>query len=155
MAQSVQINGLDALSEDFRRLAEEELPQMKRELHEALAGQIREEVVKSLGDRAKSNTGKIAGMQEKYVGSGGGYAAVRPQRGKNEKGYAYGYITNSLENGHAIRRSSGRWKGYRARIKKKYVLGIHFYERAGRAAEKLAIDGANRLADEIKQKLEK
>ncbi len=153
MAQSVQINGLDDLSEDFRRLAEEELPQMKRELHEALAGQLREEVVKSLGDRAKSSTGKVAGWQEKYVGSGGGYAAVRPQRGKNRTGYAYGYITNSLENGHVIRRPSGRWKGYRARVKKRYVLGIHFYDRARGAAEKLAIDGANRLAGEIIQKL--
>lgn len=154
MAQSVQINGLDELIQRLRDMADD-FPRIRREFHEQVAEEIQEEVQKSLENRVRTNTGKIAGMQEKYVGSKGGYAAVRPKAKMFHKGYAYGYITNSLENGHAIRRPSGRWKGYRARVKKRYVLGIHFYERAGRAAEKLAIDGANRLADEIKQKLEK
>ena len=78
---------------------------------------------------------------------------MRPRKGKIGK-YAYGYITNALENGHAIPRPRKSRKGYKARVKKRYVLGLHFYERAKPLAEKRAIDGANRLADTIKQKLE-
>lgn len=153
MAQSVTVKGLDELIGSLQDVAED-FPRVRREFHEAVTEEIREEVLKSLGSRAKSNTGKIAEMQEKYVGSGGGYAAVRPKAKMFHKGYAYGYITNALENGHAISRPRKSRKGYRARIKKRYVLGLHFYERAKPFAEKRAIDGANRLADTIKQKLE-
>ena len=152
MAQSVTVKGLDELIGSLQDVAED-FPRVRREFHEAVAEEIREEVLKSLGSRAKSNTGKVAGWQESVVGTLGGYAAMRPRKGKNGK-YAYGYITNALENGHAISRPRNNRKGYRARIKKRYVLGLHFYERAKPFAEKRAIDGANRLADTIKQKME-
>ena len=152
MAQSVTVKGLDELIESLQDVAED-FPRVRREFHEAVAEEIREEVLKSLGSRAKSNTGKVAGWQESVVGTLGGYAAMRPRKGKNGK-YAYGYITNAIESGHAISRPRKARKGYRARIKKRYVLGLHFYERAKPLAEKRAIDGANRLADTIKQKLE-
>lgn len=152
MAQSVTVKGLDELIGSLQDVAED-FPRVRREFHEAVTEEIREEVLKSLGSRAKSNTGKVAGWQESVVGSGGGYAAMRPRKGKTGK-YAYGYITNALENGHAISRPRNNRKGYRARIKKRYVLGLHFYERAKPFAEKRAIDGANRLADTIKQKME-
>lgn len=152
MAQSVTVKGLDELIESLQDVAED-FPRVRREFHEAVAEEIREEVLKSLGNRAKSNTGKVAGWQESVVGTLGGYAAMRPRKGKNGK-YAYGYITNAIESGHAISRPRKARKGYRARIKKRYVLGLHFYERAKPLAEKRAIDGANRLADTIKQKLE-
>ena len=164
MAQSVTVKGLDELIESLQDVAED-FPRVRREFHEAVAEEIREEVLKSLGSRAKSSTGKVAGWQESVVGTLGGYAAMRPRKGKDDgedegqgkkdkKSYAYGYITNALENGHAISRPRKARKGYRARIKKRYVLGLHFYERAKPLAEKRAIDGANRLADTIKQKLE-
>ena len=152
MAQSVTVKGLDELIESLQDVAED-FPRVRREFHEAVTEEIREEVLKSLGSRAKSNTGKVAGWQESVVGTLGGYAAMRPRKGKNGK-YAYGYITNALENGHAISRPRNNRKGYRAQIKKRYVLGLHFYERAKPFAEKRAIDGANRLADTIKQKME-
>lgn len=152
MAQSVTVKGLDELIGSLQDVAED-FPRVRREFHEAVTEEIREEVLKSLGSRAKSNTGKVAGWQESVVGTLGGYAAMRPRKGKNGK-YAYGYITNALENGHAISRPRNNRKGYRAQIKKRYVLGLHFYERAKPFAEKRAIDGANRLADTIKQKLE-
>lgn len=153
MAQSVTVSGIDALEADIKQLLEE-LPEKKRALHERLAKEIRMEVVNSLGNRAKSNSGKVAEMQGEYVGSGGGYAAVRPKANMFYKGYAYGYITNALENGHAIKKPSGRWKKYRARVKNSYVLGLHFYSNTAAKVEKMAIDEANRLADEIKQALE-
>lgn len=152
MAQSVTVKGLDELIGSLQDVAED-FPRVRREFHEAVAEEIREEVLKSLGSRAKSSTGKVAGWQESVVGTLGGYAAMRPRKGKNGK-YAYGYITNAIESGHAISRARKARKGYRARIKKRYVLGLHFYERAKPLAEKRAIDGANRLADTIKQKLE-
>lgn len=152
MAQSVTVKGLDELIGSLQDVAED-FPRVRREFHEAVTEEIREEVLKSLGSRAKSNTGKVAGWQESVVGTLGGYAAMRPRKGKNGK-YAYGYITNALENGHAISRPRKARKGYKARVKKRYVLGLHFYERAKPLAEKRAIDGANRLADTIKQKLE-
>ena len=152
MAQSVTVKGLDELIGSLQDVAED-FSRVRREFHEAVTEEIREEVLKSLGSRAKSNTGKVAGWQESVVGTLGGYAAMRPRKGKNGK-YAYGYITNALENGHAISRPRKARKGYKARVKKRYVLGLHFYERAKPFAEKRAIDGANRLADTIKQKLE-
>lgn len=152
MAQSVTVKGLDELIGSLQDVAED-FPRVRREFHEAVTEEIREEVLKSLGSRAKSSTGKVAGWQESVVGTLGGYAAMRPRKGKNGK-YAYGYITNAIESGHAISRPRKARKGYRARIKKRYVLGLHFYERAKPLAEKRAIDGANRLADTIKQKLE-
>lgn len=56
--------------------------------------------------RQKGSKGKVLSWQEQYVGSGGGYAAVRPRaetftatngRGKQ---YAVGYVTNSINAGH-------------------------------------------------------
>ena len=169
MAQSVTVKGLDELIGSLQDVAED-FPRVRREFHEAVTEEIREEVLKSLGSRAKSNTGKVAGWQESVVGTLGGYAAMRPRKGKDDgedegkgkkgkgkkdkKSYAYGYITNAIESGHAISRPRNNRKRYRARIKKRYVLGLHFYERAKPFAEKRAIDGANRLADTIKQKME-
>ena len=93
MAQSVTVKGLDELIGSLQDVAED-FPRVRREFHEAVAEEIWEEAQKSLGNRAKTNTGKIAEMQEKYVGSGGGYAAVRPKAKMFHKGYAYGYISS-------------------------------------------------------------
>ena len=112
------------------------------------------EVQDALTQKAGESSGTVAGWQESYVGTKGGYAAVRPKAQTFHEGYAVGYITNAIENGHAIRRPSGKWKHYRARIKKRYVLGLHFYrEVQGGRLEKLALDAANRLADQIQKSL--
>lgn len=157
MAQSVKINGLDYLQEDLKRLAEE-LPEMRREAHERLSKQILAEVRKDLSQRAGESTGTVAGWQEAYVGTKGGYAAVRPKADtfveyKNTK-YAVGHVTNAIENGHAIRRPSGKWKNYRARIKHRYVLGLKFYNQASSKLEKMAIEEANQLAENIQKTLQ-
>lgn len=158
IAQSVKIDGLEHLQEDLKKLAEE-LPELRREAHERLAGQMLLEVRKNLSQRAEASSGTAAGWQESYVGTKGGYAAVRPKAGefveyKSTK-YAVGYITNAIENGHAIRRPSGSWKHYRARIKRRYVLGLKFYQQTGGKLEKMAIEEANRLADSIQKSLTK
>ena len=153
MAQSVKISGLERLREDLEGLSAS-LPEMRREIHEELAGQMLAEVQDALTQKAGESSGTVAGWQESYVGTKGGYAAVRPRAKAFHEGYAVGQITNAIENGHAIRRPSGRWKGYRARVKKRYVLGLHFYrEVQGGRLEKLAIDAANRMADRIQKAL--
>ena len=153
MAQSVKISGLERLREGLEGLSAS-LPEMRREIHEELAGQMLAEVQDVLAQKAGESSGTVAGWQESYVGTKGGYAAVRPKAQTFHEGYAVGYITNAIENGHAIRRPSGKWKHYRARIKKRYVLGLHFYrEVQGGRLENLALDAANRLADQIQKSL--
>lgn len=152
MAQSVQINGLDSLEESLKSLLED-APDLRREVHERLAVQMLKEVRESLRQKSKTFTGEAASWQESQVGSGGGYAAVRPKKGKDARGYAFGYLTNALENGHQIRKPSGKWKHYKARIKYRFVVGLGFYKQSKSKIEKTAIDEANRLADEIANRL--
>ena len=160
--QSIKFDALSALKRDIEGLAET-MKERRRELHEELAEEMQEEVAAQIARRASHSTGDLAGWQEPHVGSAGGYAAVRPavgnevkqKKGGGEISYPIGYITNSIENGHAVPRPRKNRKYYKARIVKSYVTGLYFYrslQDSGRV-EKLAIDGVNRLADEIEKKL--
>lgn len=140
---AVQLTGLDELQKRLQAAIDDN-PDRRREMHERIAERLLQKVQSEIG-----GSGRIAGMQESAVGSGGGYAAVRPRRGKDRTGYAYGAITNAAESGHAIRRPSGFAKGYRARIRKRYVLGKHFYARSRTEALRVALDEAGKWADEI------
>jgi len=140
---AVQLTGLDGLQKRIQAVIDDN-PDRRREMHGRIAERLLQKVQGEI-----SGSGRIAGMQEAAVGSGGGYAAVRPRRGKDRTGYAYGAITNAVENGHAIRRPSGFAKGYRARIRKRYVLGKHFYAKSRTEALRIALDEAGKWADEI------
>ena len=113
-------------------------------MHGRIAERLLQKVQGEIG-----GSGRIAGMQEAAVGSGGGYAAVRPKKGRDRSGYAYGAVTNAVERGHAIRRPAGFAKGYRARIRRRYVLGKHFYQASRTEALRIALDEAGKWADEI------
>lgn len=138
----LDLSALTAFADALER-AGKKFPEMRRELHEELAEAALDEVQDIMGG------GKVASWQESHVGSGGGYAAVRPKAKTFHKGYAVGYITNAIEHGHAIRRPSGYGKNYRARIKKGYVLGKGFYRMARTKAEQITIEAAQKLLDEI------
>ena len=87
------------------------------------------------------------------VGSGGGYAAIRPvdtSTGDNSPGA----ITNYLESGHKIRRPSGLARRYRSRIRKAYVDGYHFYQKAETRVEAKAIKLAQEFADKLAKRIE-
>jgi len=142
----LDLAALTAFAEALER-AGKKFPEMRRELHEELAEAALEEVQDIMGG------GKVASWQESHVGSRGGYAAVRPRAKTYHKGYAVGWITNAIEHGHAIRRPSGYGKNYRARIKKGYVLGKGYYKLARTRAERITIDAANKLLDEIARDL--
>lgn len=139
---------LEKLSEKLTRLAEE-MPACRRALHEELGSRALLEVQQALSEKAKGGTGTLAGMQEYSTGRYGGYAKVQPARGRFRRGYAAGYITNAVENGHRIRRPSGRWRRYRGRITHRYVLGLGFYDLARGRAEKIAIDAAEALLSKV------
>lgn len=103
-------------------------------------------------------SGRVMSWQEKYVGSRGGYAAVRPKahtfietRGKERGGrgephkYAVGYVTNAIDSGHNYpsRRTFDETRGYRSSAGR--VEGRHFYQ----AARDMALPVARQAAEEI------
>lgn len=151
--QSVEIKGLEELDERLKSILDE-LPGARRELHERLAEMAKKEVdVQIDASGLNDSHGKIKNWQEPHVGSGGGYAAVRAQKGQTGDN-SPGAITNYLENGHAIRQPLGKSKYYRPRIKKSYVDGYHFYEAARTVVESKAIAEAEKFVEELGQKLE-
>lgn len=63
---------LDRLAADFNALLHD-YPEWRREMYEEMAQAVLEDVQSGFGN------GDVAGWQDKAVGSGGGYAAVRPK----------------------------------------------------------------------------
>ncbi|EPR12496.1 hypothetical protein [Ruminiclostridium papyrosolvens] len=151
--QSLQIDGISDFDSDLEELLGK-LPDKRRDLHERIAKGTKEEVDKQINASGlKDSSGKIKDWQESHVGSGGGYAAVRAEKGETGKN-SPGAITNYLENGHRIREPGGNSKTYRPRIKKPYVDGYHFYQSAQTSAEAKAIAEAEKFVEEFRQKLE-
>ncbi len=141
------VKGLSKFDQDLQNILEGNHDKL-RELHEDLADML-EDTVRAAIDQSgmKDGGGKIKRYQVKYVGSRGGYAAVRPddsQSGPNGPGA----ITRYLEQGHRIPRARGG-KGYRPRIKRSYVDGYHFYQSAGPIAEAKAIRMVEEFADKL------
>ena len=100
---------------------------------------------------------RVSAVQEYQVGSGQGYVAVRAMAKTDLDGYAAGYVTNALENGHAIRRPSGNAKRKRpSRARVASVRGKYMYRdvREDQAA-RLAEAGAKRIEDAVLQSLKK
>ena len=71
----------------------------------------------------RERTGTVLSWQEQYIGSGGGYAAVRPRaktftetNGKGKR-YAVGQVTNAIESGHKFPTPSGVSRRYKPRIR--------------------------------------
>lgn len=154
MAATVDTGELDRLSESWERLVKQ-FPESKRRLLSELGQKMFQKVQGEIGGE-----GKVAGWQTPYMGSGGGYAAVRAKKDtwqttKSGKRYAVGHITNAIEGGHKHggRRGSSR-KGYkyRGRIHVAAVPGRWFYaavrqmlpnmaEEEARELTKLLVDG--------------
>ena len=116
---------------------------------------IKREVLGDVGERLLTQvrsriegTGKVQRWQEKYLGSGGGYTAVRAKaKTYDEKGYAVGYVTNAIESGHMARGPSGKAKRYVPRVHKTRIPGKGMY--AAVNAETVA----SQAADELTRKL--
>lgn len=127
--QSVEMTGVDELIDNFEALLRD-YPDIKGNLLEQLAGKILGDVQGAIG-----GSGQVQGWQDKHVGSGRGYVAVRPKANTYKttpggKQYAVGYVTNAIENGHRHRKPSGVRKDgyyYKPRWKVPAVSGKHFY----------------------------
>lgn len=148
----VNVRGLAELDAKLDRLLKE-FPEERRKLHEEIAQSIKKEVDTQISNTLNDSRGKVRSWQVSYVGSGGGYAAVRPKGGQIG-GNSPGAITNYLEHGHKIRGPSGKSDRYRSRIKRIYVDGRHFYQRARRQVEVEAIKRAEALAERLAKRIE-
>lgn len=113
--------------------APEVLREVKRRAIAAAAPKLKQAVDAQIG-----GTGKVRSWQGQFVGSKGGYAAVRPKAKtytdptKRGKRYAVGYVTNAINSGHRFPTPSGKVKRYKPRIKsgRMNVPGRQFYEAA-------------------------
>ncbi len=127
-APNVKIEGLDRIAKSWDKLLKE-FPAKRREFLERMGQQLLADVRREIGGE-----GKVAGWQEKHMGSRGGYVAIRAaaktyQTTMGGKRYAVGYVTNAIENGHRVRTPAVRGaKGYRSRAEKAAVPGRWFYQ---------------------------
>lgn len=142
--QELEISGLDRIVDKF-----DSLPKALRAARADIFEEAGEELLSGVRERI-GGRGNIQGVQEYRVGSGKGYVVIRAKaktflkRGTGKE-YAAGYITNAIENGHAIanphtgQRLSGR------------VEGKHMYlaTEASEAAQKVrdAVDELNRTIE--------
>ena len=136
--QHVDIKGLDGTIKNKREL--------HREFHEK-SGVLIEKLVKRkiLSSGIKDNHGKIRGWQVRYIGSGGGYAAVRAtdsSSGNNSPGA----ITNYLENGHKFRK---RLKTKRGNQKVLAARAFGFYKMSRGEADKVVSSEVKRLRNKL------
>lgn len=130
-----------------------EFPERRRELHERVGRAVQRELQRQIAASGiNDSSGRVRRWQAVHVGSGGGYAAVRPEKGTTGAD-SPGAITNYLEGGHRIASPRGG-KNYRPRLRVSYVSGYHFYVNTSMRAESIAIGEAEAWADEIARELE-
>lgn len=142
---------LDRLTEKMAQ-APEVLARAKRQAFEASATKMKATV-----DREIGGSGRVQSWQEKCVGSGGGYAAVRAKKktyvetkGRQKgfrsgpKKYAVGYITNAVNSGHRAPRNK-----YGDRPSGRTVAGRHFYELAATETGAIAREAAEQIVEAL------
>lgn len=129
---------IDSLDKHFFDLLKT-VPEARREMFAELA----EELLTDLRGRI-GGAGKVQSWQEKYVGSSGGYAAVRPkadtftQATKSGKRYAVGAVTNAIESGHVTRAGT-------------YVPAKRFYQNTNAEAETIARRAMERFETRLEE----
>lgn len=145
----IEIKGIQLISDRFRTVVND-CPNLRRQLHNKIADVIKQEVDASIARSVNDASGHVRSWQERVVGSGGGYAAVRPisvDTGRNSPGAITGYI----ERGHRIRPSNPKRK---PRIKVAYVNGRWFYRSAKSPAQAKAVKIAEDFAADLASRIE-
>lgn len=149
--QGIDLHILDILSDDFKNILNE-FPDLRRELHQEFSEIIKSAIDVEISNSLNDKEGHIRNWQGKYVGSKGGYAAVRAvdtSTGSNSPGA----ITNYLENGHKIRRPTKQSKYYKPKINKIYVDGRHFYQNTLQKCEADLINTAEKFAEDLAKRM--
>ena len=136
--QSLTIDELDHYFNDLLKRVPEERRAMFEELSQELLTDVRGRI---------GGAGKVQSWQDKYTGSGGGWAAVRPkaktwtEATRSGNRYAVGHVTNAITSGH--RTPSGG-----------YVQGKGFYADANAGARVIVERAIERFETRIKETLE-
>lgn len=147
MPGTVDFSQLDKLDAQLKEVLHK-APEKRKQLHEELAAITKRTVDLSIDASVRDQSGRLKSWQEKHVGSGGGYAAVRPtDSSSGDK--SPGAITNYVNSGHRIRPPGGKDPNYRPRINVPYVNGAHFYQSAAATIESQAIAAAERFVDDL------
>lgn len=145
--QSMRVDGLNELLERFED-APGIIRKARAEVFEDLGGELLDDLQARIG-----GSGRVAGVQEYQVGSGKGYVAVRAKKDTELDGYAAGYVTNALENGH--RQEPGRYvPSLGAKLRRDLVPGKYMYQRSAVSVNAAAAEGAQRLENLILKALE-
>lgn len=145
--QSIEIYGLKAVQ---RKL--EEFPYVMRQARGEFFDAVGNELLSAV-QRRIGGTGRVAGVQEYYVGTGEGYAAVRAKAKTELDGYAAGYLTNALENGHE--QQAGRYvPAIGKRLKETRVRGKNMYHDTIWDAVQIAERGAREIEERAMAHLE-
>lgn len=156
METKLDASALKALTQRLEQ-APRVLSEAKQQAFAAAAPKLKAEVDAQIG-----GSGKVRSWQGAYVGTKGGYAAVRPKRelyletqGKQKgyragpKKYAVGYVTNAINRGHRAPRNTA---GYYTSSKR--VPGKQFYERAQVSAESVAQEAGEQIIQVLIDHLE-
>ena len=131
-------NNTSGLAEMRTRIdnARNSIPELRRAAHERLGQVVQRTVRGNISTSLNDSHGKIAGWQDVFVGSRGGYVAVRATDSPAGRNGA-GAVTNYLENGHVKRKrrtyikNQARYiKIIRARAGNNWVEGRHFYQKS-------------------------
>lgn len=163
MEITLDASELDELLQKLEQ-APEVFQQARREAFEAAAPELKQvldaRIVSTIGD----SRGKVRSWQDQFVGSEGGYAAVRPKTDthteptkKDGNTYAVGYVTNAINSGHrfpgqGVRRASraGKTEKYTAGR----VPGAYFYDKAQLQVNAIAKETCNQIVNDLLKHLE-
>ena len=154
----VTVQGLDKLTRALEDVGKD-APQMQRRVHEQLGEELQRTVQTKVYTVLTRRTGKVGRWQVKYIGSGGGYAAVRPAEAPAGPNGA-GAVTNYIVSGHVKRvsrfwsaKQTRRTRTLRAKASGNWVSGRDFYAASRAEAPRLLERAANTLAEQIANKL--
>ena len=100
MSSSVNTSGLAELRTCIEN-ANNSIPELQMAAHQRLGEVLQRTVRGNISTSLNDSHGKIAGWQDVFVGSGGGYVAVRAATSPTGSNGA-GAVTNYLENGHGL-----------------------------------------------------
>lgn len=131
-------NNTSGLAEMRTRIdnARNSIPELRRAAHERLGQVVQRTVRGNISTSLNDSHGKIASWQDIFVGSGGGYVAVRAATSPAGRDGA-GAVTNYLENGHVkrrkrtyVRKQTRNVRIIRAQASNNWVEGRHFYQKS-------------------------
>ena len=136
----------------FAQKLDNVLPRL-RDARRAALEDAGEEMLAAVRGRI-GGTGKVQRWQEKHMGSGGGYVAVRARANvRDENGYAVGYVTNALESGH--RQDPGRYVPVIGlKLTRDRVPGKYMYSQSAQELDRIALSAAEQIEGAMEHCLE-